>query len=162
MPRDLVARRKQKRAQPLDFPRVFRRSDLVTLFSFSWNIPDDSCATPVRGAHCPTHGSSRGSRVFRAKAFDSPLCRLCGIRVWNNISDAAGCDGREGRKPRNTSICAFAFVSPLTANLRRSMDQFLKKTINEEGKKKEGEENFARNSLEEDTGDGTTFSARKF
>jgi hypothetical protein len=42
------------------------------------------------------------------------------------------------------------------------MDQFLKKTINEEGKKKECEENFARNSLEEDTGDETTFSARKF
>jgi hypothetical protein len=49
-------------------------------------------------------------------------------------------------------ICAFSFVLPLTANLRWSMDQFRKKTINEEGKKKEGEENFVRNFWEENTG----------
>jgi hypothetical protein len=42
------------------------------------------------------------------------------------------------------------------------MDQNRKKTINKEGKKKEGEENLVRNFWEEDTGDVTTFSARQF
>jgi hypothetical protein len=42
------------------------------------------------------------------------------------------------------------------------MDQFRKKTINEERKKKGSEEDFARMSLEENTGSETTFSARQF
>jgi hypothetical protein len=42
------------------------------------------------------------------------------------------------------------------------MDQNRKKTINEEGNKKEGEENFVRNFWEEDTGGVNTFSDRQF
>jgi hypothetical protein len=40
------------------------------------------------------------------------------------------------------------------------MDQFRKKTINQEGKKKEAEEDLVRTSWEENTGDGAAKSHR--
>jgi hypothetical protein len=42
------------------------------------------------------------------------------------------------------------------------MDQFWKKTINQEGKKKEAEEDLVRTSWEENTGDGAAKSHRPF
>ncbi len=73
----------------MDFPWLSRTSDLVTIRSFSGNIPDGPFATPERAAHCAAPGSNHGSPAFEANAFDLLLWQPYGIRIWGKISAAA-------------------------------------------------------------------------